>query len=74
MGYEAYRELVFERQKELGIVPESTELSPINPYAETTSHDGKPWSAARRGPPVGLAHRRTRSGCSRAWPRSTPAS
>jgi arylsulfatase A-like enzyme len=45
MGYEAYREQVLERQKQLGIVPESTELSPINPYAGTTSHDGKPWSA-----------------------------
>ena len=44
MGYEAYRERVLERQKELGIVPDSTELSPINPYIETTSHDGKPWS------------------------------
>jgi len=44
MGYEAYRELVLERQKRLGIIPEDTVLSPINPYAETTSHDGKPWS------------------------------
>ncbi len=44
MGYEAYRELVFDRQKELGILPEGTELSPINPYVETTSHDGKLWS------------------------------
>ncbi len=44
MGYEAYREQVLERQKTLGIVPENTELSPINPYAETTSRDGKPWS------------------------------
>jgi arylsulfatase len=44
MGYEAYRELVFDRQKMLGLIPESAELSPINPYAETTSHDGKPWS------------------------------
>src|SRR5262249_43540782 len=43
-GYEAYREVVLERQKRLGIVPESAELSPINPYAATTSHDGKPWS------------------------------
>ncbi len=39
MGYERYRELVFERQKELGIFPEHIELSPINPYAETTSSD-----------------------------------
>src|SRR4051794_3543113 len=44
MGYEAYRELVFERQKTLGIITDDAELSPINPYAETTSHDGKPWS------------------------------
>jgi arylsulfatase len=43
MGYEAYRELVFERQKERGIFPESAELSPLNPYAEETSPDGKPW-------------------------------
>jgi arylsulfatase len=44
MGYEAYRDLVLERQKRLGIVGASAELSPINPYADTTSHDGKPWS------------------------------
>ena len=44
MGYEAYRELVFERQKTLGIVPENAVLSPINPYLEETSVDGsKPW-------------------------------
>ena len=30
--------------KQLGIIPEGAELSPINPYTETTSHDGKPWS------------------------------
>ena len=44
MGYEAYRDIVFERQKMMGILPEGVELSPINPYAATTSHDGKPWS------------------------------
>ena len=48
MGYEAYRELVFERQKKLGIVAEGAELSPIDPYADTTSHDGKPWSQGDR--------------------------
>jgi arylsulfatase A-like enzyme len=48
MGYEAYRELVFERQKQMGILPDGTELSPINPYAETTSHDGTPWSELDR--------------------------
>jgi arylsulfatase A-like enzyme len=48
MGYEAYRGPVLERQKEMGILPESAELSPINPYADTTSHDGKPWSELDR--------------------------
>jgi arylsulfatase len=43
MGYEAYRELVFERQKRLGIFPRDAELSPLNPYAEETSVEGKPW-------------------------------
>jgi arylsulfatase A-like enzyme len=43
MGYEAYRELVFERQKERGIFPATAELSPLNPYAEEQSVDGKPW-------------------------------
>jgi arylsulfatase len=42
-GYEAYREQVFDRQKRMGILPENADLSPINPYADTTSHDGKPW-------------------------------
>jgi arylsulfatase A-like enzyme len=43
MGYEKYRELVFERQKQMGILPDGAELSPINPYLSETSHDGKPW-------------------------------
>jgi arylsulfatase len=45
MGYEAYRELVFERQKQRGIVTDRAELSPINPYADEKSADGtKSWS------------------------------
>jgi len=32
MGYEAYRELVFERQQQMGILPDGAELSPIDPY------------------------------------------
>jgi arylsulfatase A-like enzyme len=44
MGYEAYREQVFQRQKQLGIFPEDAELSPLNPYAEEQSVDGKPWN------------------------------
>ena len=43
MGYEAYREQVFQRQQTLGILPEEAELSPINPYIDRTSRDGKTW-------------------------------
>ncbi len=57
MGYEHYRELVLERQKQVGLVPESTTLPPINPIgtsADTKSPTGlpfppldyvKPWDA-----------------------------
>src|SRR5437763_4027306 len=44
LGYEAYRELVFERQKKLGIVTDKAELSPINPYIDEKIVDGKGWS------------------------------
>ncbi len=45
MGYEAYREVVFERQKRLGVIPDHAELSPINPYVNEKSPDGtKSWS------------------------------
>ena len=45
MGYEAYRELVFARQKQMGIMPRAAELSPINPYAGEKNPDGtKSWS------------------------------
>jgi arylsulfatase len=43
MGYEAYREQVFARQKEMGVFPADAELSPINPYADEKSVDGKEW-------------------------------
>ncbi|MFN8027466.1 MAG: arylsulfatase [Acidimicrobiia bacterium] len=44
-GYEAIRDGILARQKELGLLPEDTELSPINPHGEPnrTSADGKPW-------------------------------
>ncbi len=45
MGYERYRELVFERQKSLGVMPPHAELTPINPYVEETSAEGLPWPA-----------------------------
>jgi arylsulfatase A-like enzyme len=45
MGYEAYREVVFARQKEMGVIPPHAELSPINPYGDEQSPDGtKGWS------------------------------
>jgi arylsulfatase len=44
MGYQAYREQVFERQKQLGIVNETAELSPINPYVDEKSDDGSGWA------------------------------
>jgi arylsulfatase A-like enzyme len=44
MGYEAYREIIFERQQKAGILPDGAELSPINPYIDRTSVDGtKKW-------------------------------
>src|SRR4051812_2952023 len=45
MGYEAYREIVFQNQKKLGIIPDGAELSPINPYTELTGPDGQGWGA-----------------------------
>ena len=43
MGYEAYREVVFKRQQERGIVTDKAELTPINPYLDETSADGAGW-------------------------------
>jgi len=45
-GYEAIREGILARQKELGLLPEGVELSPINPHGEPdgiTGPDGQPW-------------------------------
>ena len=42
-GYEAYREQVFARQREQGIVTDKAELSPINPYVDQTNPDGDGW-------------------------------
>jgi arylsulfatase len=44
MGYEAYREVVFERQKQRGLLAPGAALSPINPYIDETSVDGKAWA------------------------------
>jgi arylsulfatase A-like enzyme len=45
MGYERYRDVVLANQKVLGLLPEDTELSPMNPYANETSSEGQPWRA-----------------------------
>jgi arylsulfatase len=45
-GYEAIREGILARQKELGLLPADTELSPINPHGEPdgiTGPAGQPW-------------------------------
>ena len=43
MGYEAIREQTLTNQKKLGIVPEDTDLSPINPIADATGANGEPF-------------------------------
>ncbi|MGB5431682.1 MAG: sulfatase-like hydrolase/transferase, partial [Acidimicrobiia bacterium] len=45
-GYEAIRSDILSRQKEMGLLPEDTELSPINPHGEPTGitgPEGQPW-------------------------------
>src|SRR5664279_1982701 len=44
-GYEAIRADILQRQKNLGLLPADTELSPINPHGEpaATGPDGQPW-------------------------------
>jgi len=46
-GYEAIRAGILERQKALGLLPDDTELSEINPHGGTarTGPDGQPWPA-----------------------------
>ncbi len=67
-GYEAYREWVLPRMIEKGILPEGTELTPINPM--TGGHVQPTATPCGRG----TRSRTTRSGSSHAWPRCTPAS
>ncbi len=45
MGYEKIREQILANQKKIGLLPESTQLSPINPHGEpeVTGPDGQPW-------------------------------
>ena len=43
MGYERYREIVLDNQKDLGLLPRDTELSAVNPCADITGPNGEPW-------------------------------
>lgn len=44
-GYEAIRDQILARQKELGLLADDTQLSPINPHGEpqVTGPDGQSW-------------------------------
>jgi arylsulfatase A-like enzyme len=42
-GWDWYREQTLKRQIEMGLLPKGTGLSPLNPYINETSADGKPW-------------------------------
>ncbi len=43
MGYEKYREETLKRQIDMGLIPEGTELPPLNPYADAKGPNGEPW-------------------------------
>ena len=88
-GYEAYREWVLPRMIERGILPEGTELTPINPMTPGTFSEGdavRPWDALtdeekRAVLPHGRGlrrllrvHRRTRSAGSSTTSRSRGSS
>ena len=59
MGYEKYRELVLANQKRMGLIPESVELPPLNPYIDARSAEGKPWPAGDTVRPWDSNSRRT---------------
>ena len=77
VGYEAIRETILARQKELGIVPSQHRAAPHQPYrhARDPPRPGRPTvPAPGLHPPLGLAQRRTRNASLPAWPRFTPGS
>jgi len=45
MGYEQYAEETFKRMKKMGIIPESTDLAPMNSMVDATNSEGMPWPA-----------------------------
>ena len=58
VGYEAYREIVFESQKKLGIFPEDAVLSPTQPVRRGEERRRQALAAARRRAALGFALRR----------------
>ncbi|MFE5815249.1 arylsulfatase [Streptomyces sp. NPDC056479] len=46
-GYEVYRELTLRRQIELGLMPEGTDLTPVDPHGgpDARGPGGRPWPA-----------------------------
>ena len=55
-GYEVYAKETFERMKKMGgIIPESTELAPMNSMVDETSADGTPWPDLDHDPALGFA-------------------
>ena len=59
-GYETIRAGILARQKELGLLPANTELSPINPHGEPAAYRPRrpALAAARHRAALGLAHGR----------------
>jgi arylsulfatase len=45
-GYEAYAQRAFENMKKMGIIPDSTDLAPMNSMYDATSSDGTAWPEA----------------------------
>lgn len=43
MGYEEYRKITLEKQKEMGIIPKDTKLAPLNALMDENSVDDKKW-------------------------------
>ena len=43
MGYENYREQTIARQIEMGLLPNGTKLTPLNPYVNEKGPEGQPW-------------------------------
>ena len=76
MGYEAIREQILARQKEMGIVPPGTELSPSTRSALPRPGPAPMASHSRRSTSCGRGARcRVTRKCSFAeWPRCTPGS